>query len=256
MVSSHLLVLFALTAGVPADGSYEGDVSPARAMPKWIGGSPFARGRPSLIEWATPGKGVLRQESGAPKHAGMYLLPSPFASTSYTVEARFRITRCGTEKRYTYPLLFVITKKGAGYHWVRAGWGFSKECPGAGVSSNLVLTNEWLVVEKADHVVAGKWVVLRLVARDLGAAQTLTVSLDGTVIQEVTTAERSRRLECLYVHSNDTDDAWEIDYIRWKSQALDTTTSLDRPLTPKERAEQDDARLRQKLEELLTGPER
>jgi len=242
-----------VTAGVPADGSYEGDVSPARAAPKWVGGSPFARGRPSLIEWATPTKGVLKQEPGAPKYAGMYLLPPPFTSTSYTIEVRFRITRCGTEKRYTYPLLFVITKKGAGYHWLRAGWGFSKECPGAGVSSNLVITSEWLAVEKADHVITGKWVVLRLVAKDLGAAQTLTVSLDGTVIQEVTTAERSRRLECLYVHSNDTDDAWEIDCIRWKSQALDIATPLGPPLTAEEKAKQEEARLRQKLDELLTG---
>ncbi len=48
----------------------------------------------------------------APEWALMQLHPAPVTGLSYTIEFRFRITRCNLERRYSHPLVLNVRTKG------------------------------------------------------------------------------------------------------------------------------------------------
>jgi len=237
--------------GVPADGSYEGDVPPAQAEPRWIAGFPYDKKGPSLIAWSMVENGCLVQKPGAPKRLGMHIQPSPLTSKSYTVEVRFRITKCRRDGWYRSPLALVFTRKQAGFHAINVGWGLPPKWRGGYLSSGLVLKQEHHEQVKDGRLIHGRWVTVRIVVRDSGQAQTTQVFLDRKSIQQVTTIERNVRRSCFTIRSDDIGDAWEIDYVRWKNEAIGIDTPLDRALTREERKKREEDECRRKLDALL-----
>jgi len=245
-----------LVYAVPADGSYEGDVRPDRAVPKWHGAAPWDKDGPSMIAWAAVGDGVLAQKPGAPKTIGMYLDPIPLTKRSYTVEIRFRITRSNREGWYKGPLSFSIVRAGSVRHSIGAGFGYPEQgnnWEGGFLSGNVefVTGEELTEVLRDDRFIGGEWVTVRGVATDNRKDRTAAIYVDGKPLLEVTSKTKSDRSSRFYVCSGDDNDAWEIDYIRWKNEALDIATPLDRPLTEEEKVQAEEEAYRRKLDALL-----
>ena len=233
---------------VPADGSYEGDVRPDQAVPGWKPGYQWSpKTTPSLIAAASVRDGAMVQKPDAPAQAGMYLDPLPFDAGSYTIEIRFRITKCNMTANYSHPLLFYISKKGGGYHGLHIG-----QKKGRGyVLAALSLEDEWQDETTGNFIVDGTWVTLRVVVESEIGQMTVRVFLNGKQFQEIETAQTSRREDRFCIWSNPVDDAWEIDSVRWKNTTLPIDVPLDRALSADERRLQDEQELIRKLDELL-----
>jgi hypothetical protein len=243
-------------AVVPADGGYEGNVSPAKAEPGWMAGSPWGPA-PSLLEWATIGEsGGLVQKEGAPEGIQMHLGKSPLTATSYTVEIRFRITRDDFKKRDKMPLYILISRKGAGYHWLNARLNNNDQVV---VGSNVNLGQEYYAESALPSCQRSDWATVRLVVEDHGAYQQATVYGNGQKIQEITTGEKSSRDSYFVISSPSKLDGWEIAYVRWLNQALPLAEELERQSSPEERARHEQKRketeYKRKLAELFTDPE-
>jgi len=256
LISASWFVLVLGSSGIiraePADGSYEGNIAPDEARPKWIAGGRRKGEYPSLIEGSTVRDGLLIQKDGAPADIMMHLKPPPLTNISYTVEVRFRITK-HSRGWYKHPLWLLVSKKKAGHHFLQAGYGYAPDRWEDGyVSATLKLDEEYHVAVKDKAVVSGDWVTVRWVVVDRTVDQMLSVFLNGTNIQEVTTRQRSvYDREGIYVCSADLDDAWAIDYIRWKNEALGIREPLTRPLSAEEKAERMEAMYLRKLRELV-----
>lgn len=247
-------VLFGPAAGqvalaVPADGSYEGDVRPHRAAPAWKPGYQFSAksGKPSLITWSVLRNGALVQKPGAPGQAGMYLDPVPIVAGSYTVEIRFKITKCNMTTSYSHPLMFYISRKGGGYHGLHIGQKKGRDY----VLAALVLEDEWQDETTGNFIVESKWLRLRVTVESHIGQLKVRVFLDGKQFQDIATAQTNARAEYFCIWSDPVDDAWEIDYVRWKNAALVIDTPLERALTAEERTAQEEQELVRKLKELL-----
>jgi len=254
-VSLVLVVALAtsrVAVGVPADGSYEADRKPDRAVPAWLPGDGinWQSDPPSLIQWTVAKDGLLVQKPGAPKYVGMHLSPTPLTNVSYTVETRFRITQCdrGKKEYRSMPLTFHFSKRGAGYSSFNVGrlkreFGF--------LACSLSLKDEWHEQVRDDSLIEGKWLTVRLCIETGLGNMTSRLYLNGELVQEVETAQQSQRPDYFFVNSGGVDDAWEIDYIRWKNEVIPIGTPLERAPTPRERAAAEEELMRQRLEELL-----
>jgi len=221
-----LLVCLACCAswGVPADGSLEGDVTPELASPPWTGPN---NEQPSLTEWVTATNGCLVQKTDAPAGAWMRLVPSPLTGLSYTIETRFRITKCGTKERYSYPLVFLVCTEGLGQTQVTVGRQFKK----GSVSVHSVGKDVRILDEQVDQ---DKWLTLRLVVEGgLNSVRTRTF-LNGEKVLDVPDGS-FREYNWCHIRSDGGDDAWELDYFRWKNAAVDISVPLDEPLTSEEK---------------------
>ena len=58
----------------------------------------------------------------------------------------------------------------------------------------------------------------------------------GKKVQDVGDA-KADKLDWCYIRSDGDQDAWEIDYFRWKNAVLDISVPLDKPLTAKQKME-------------------
>jgi len=212
------------SAAEPADGSLEGDLTPEEASPAWSG--PEEKGRPSLIGYVEAKDGCLVQKPGAPEWAFMRLDPSPLTALSYTVEIRFRITQFNMDKRYSHPLCFELRTKDICPTSVFVGQRGrrGKIQVNSGGKTDVLLD---------DEILQGKWLTVRVVVEGgVGSARS-TVYLNGTNIQAVANAKPDA-LDWCYIRSDGDQDAWEIDYLRWKNVALDIGIPLEKPLTREE----------------------
>ena len=222
--SAAIFLPLGISCAEPADGSLEGDLTPERASPAWTGPD---IDRPSLTDWVSATNGCLVQKPGAPAWAWMRLVPAPLTDLSYTVETRFRITKCSMAGRYAFPLVFVVSTKGLCATQVTVGRRVKKgslQVTSAGQSDQF----------KDDQIIGGKWFTLRLVVE--GGVNTVRARayLDGEKIHDVPDG-KGREYDWFHVRSDADDDAWEIDYFRWKNAALDISVPLERPLTTAER---------------------
>jgi len=247
-----------LTAGsaacgdaVPADGGYECDVSPSAATPAWEGGSPFSDKMASAIKNLSVKDGVLVKPAGTPEYTGMYLDVPPWSGTSYTVEMRFRITKVDATKKYTSILSLLPSKKGSAYHWLTAGQGYDRNWKKGYFRSNMCQDNEWDERVNDSTITEGGWFTARLVVEDNIGSLRARVYLNGTLMQEVITSEKSRRRECLFLRSGGEQTSFELDYIRWKGGAVPIDVPIDPALSAEDKAKQIEAELMKKMEALF-----
>jgi len=242
---------------VPADGAYEGDVRPDQAEPAWTGGRPKSDAG-SLIQWTTAKDGVLVQREDAPKDIMMHMAPAPITNTSFTVETRFRVTQCSREGRYKSPLSFYVCVGNTLANDYSAGYGYpSAKGPGeVGYFAGKVGFADGTDVNEAildDRFISGEWVTVRTVMKDNRKERRAILFVDGEKFIEEATPIEGGRSEFFGVGSRDDNDGWELDYIRWKNEALDIATPLDRPMTKEEKAEAEEAGYRRKIDALLEG---
>ena len=237
---------------VPADSSYECDVAPSAATPAWEGGSPFGDEKmASAIKCMSVKDGQLVKPVGTPEYTGMYVAVVPLLGVSYTVEMRFRITQVDATKKYTGILTLLVSRKGSAYHSLTAGQGYDRNWSQGYFGSTLCLDNEWSAMVKDADITRGEWFTARLVVEDnIGSLRTRTY-LNGKLMQEVVTSEKSRRQECLSLRSGGEQTAFAVDYIRWKNGAVPIDVPLDQALSEGEKAKQAEAEIIKKMEALF-----
>ena len=115
----------------------------------------------------------------------------------------------------------------------------------------LVLEDEWQDETTGNFIVESKWLRLRVTVESHIGQIKVRVFLDGKQFQDIATAQTNARAEYFCIWSDPVDDAWEIDYVRWKNAALVIDTPLERALTAEERTAQEEQELVRKLKELL-----
>jgi len=235
-----------------AVASYEGDVSPWRAVPAWKAGTPWDKDKtgPSMMAWTVVQDGKLVQKAGAPKGIAMHVKPSPFSGAkAYTVEMRFRVTECARDGWYRNPLGAQL-----GNQFVYVRCGLPPDYQGGYVWLNLYLKpkHEHEVAIKGDEFIEGEWLTVRFVVQDRLSKRTFRTFLNGKEIQNMTAGKGEFWFgDRFVIMSDDVDDGWEIDYVRWTHKAVGIDTALERPLTEEERKELGEQGYRQKLLELL-----
>ena len=235
-----------------AIASYEGNDAPSRAVPAWQAGTPWDKEKkgPSMVAWTVVRDGKLVQKPGAPKGIAMHLKPSPLSGAkAYTVEMRFRSTKCARDGWYRNPLGIQL-----GNQFVYVRRGLPPDYRGGYVWLNLYLKpkHEHELMVKGDEFVEGEWLTVRFVVREIFSKRTFRTFLNGELRQNVTVGKDEFWFSDRFViMSDDVDDAWEIDYVRWTHKGVEIDTVLERPLTEEEQRELEEEGYKQKLLELL-----
>jgi len=85
-----------------------------------------------------------------------------------------------------------------------------------------------------DGLIQGQWCTLRLVVEGRVNSVRTRTFVNGEKRLEVRDGE-VRNHEWFHIRSDGDQDAWEIDYVRWKNTALDVGVPLERPATLEER---------------------
>lgn len=101
-----------------------------------------------------------------------------------------------------------------------------------------------------DFLLRGEWLTLRFTVEGEIGIVIYKVWLNGKKIMEAGSEQPGRR-DLFEVVSGGTNDAWEIDYIRWKNKILDISVPLEKSLDDKEKLAVENEAARKKLEALL-----
>lgn len=157
----------------------------------------------------------------------MRLDPVQVTGLSYTIEMRIRITKCNMEevKNDSFPLTLQVRTRGLCNTQVNFGQRGQKALLQA-------TSGEREAKLHAEGLIHGEWYTMRLVVSGgVNSAQS-RIFINGNKLLDASDAEIQEH-EWFHIRSDGDNNAWEIDYILWKNEALEISIPLERPAAPK-----------------------